>query len=726
MAKKQSNNWYEKPIRGIGMNMWTPEWYPNSIRHFNADKTAEAVSQANADVGFTFQGFTQDVFGVYFFPSKYGPVHKNLGDRNHIKEYVEAMHKRGLKIFTYIFYPDKKVWEQNPDWRQKDVEGNEIIPKRWGVPCLNSPYRELFIARTEELVADYDIDGYLLDTVTFSPSPMGCFCDYCRRKYRERYGRELPKEIHGFTEEMHRFLRWRDENLAEFHDDVQKAIKKIKPECVYTHNAFAFRGIQVLNGEWRVTGSGGEEDLELTLPKDDIVTSIIDWRRALNTVWEAGSLTKVLRGISKKKVWMQFGHFPYHRDYQTLPLHELKMAVYSVITSGGSPFFIGNLFPDGTIEEISIDRMGQVYDDVLKKADYLDYDEETEFAAVYFSKESLDYYDLIYPGEVHYLLGIKGCMKSLVEAKMPFQIIGEKSMDREKLKKYKVLIIPDAVMMTDEQIELIKEYVKNGGTLICTGKTSMMYPDGTARENFGLSEVFGVKYINAVNYRVSFIIPTDHTVCNGIDKREQIPNRGLQVKSEPSEGADIIARIALPNTEIVHGVRLFAFDEYDVAAEKVTDNPAAVVNSYGKGKCVYFAGSITGGYGSYGYPSLRKLLVNAITYCSGKELPYTVEAPLNVEVNSFIKDNTILMHFVNYSTSHLRLFTGKGGPQSEEGLPCYNIKVTYNLNGLNGKSPNRVYLASNKQELEHTSDDGSITFTVPELDVHDIAVIELK
>jgi uncharacterized membrane protein len=704
--------------------MWAPEWYHASAKNFDAEAIAQSLRTSNADVGFTFQGFTQDIFGKYFFPSDFGPTHSNLQEgRNYMAEYVEAMHKRNLKVFGYIFYPDKQVWEENPDWRQKDINGNEIIPKRWGVPCPNSPYRELFINRIEEIIAKFDVDGFLLDTVTFSPSPLGCFCDYCRRKYLERYGKDLPKEAAGFTQDMRRFLRWRDENLAEFHSDVRKAIKKIKPECVYTHNAFAFRGIQVLNGEWKRVGSGGEEDLELTLPHDDIVTSIISWRRALDTIWEVGSLTKIMRGLGDKPVWIQFGHFPYHRDYQTLPIHELKMAVYSTIINGGSPFFIGNVYPDGNLLEISMEKMGTVYEEVASIAEHLDYDEEVKFAAIYFSKESLDYYDMIYPGKLHYLSAVKGCMKALVEAKMPFRIIGEKSLDAKQLSQYSVIIIPDAVVMTDKQINVLKEYVDNGGTLICTGKTSLMNPNGVARDNFGLSDVFHTNYINTINYQVSFIIPTDHAVCNDIDTREQIPVRGLQIKNECFQDTDIIAYIALPNSEIVHGVRLIAFDEADVAAEKTTEYPAAVASRYGKGRCVYFSGDITGVYGSYGYPSLRKLLLNAIDYCCGDRKPLTVRAPLNVEINCFKKDGNTLIHFLNYTTNHLRVFIGHGGPQSEEGIPCRDIEVEYRLNG--GK-PQRVYLVSAKKEIQFNVDGDMIRFTVPKVDVHEIALIEMK
>jgi len=176
MHSSTGKPWFERPVRGIGVNMWAPEWHPGSITRFDAEKLADAIVRARTTVGFTFQGFTQDRFGISFFPTELGPRHKNLGHRDHIGAYVEAMHERDVRVFGCYSFPDRAVWEHNPDRRQRDPQDREITRGSWGALCPNSPYREHLIARVAEIATRYEIDGLLLDSVAFRGDPPGCYC----------------------------------------------------------------------------------------------------------------------------------------------------------------------------------------------------------------------------------------------------------------------------------------------------------------------------------------------------------------------------------------------------------------------------------------------------------------------------------------------------------------------------------------------------------------------
>lgn len=229
-AQQQKEEWFRSPVKGIGVNMWAPEWYPESITRFDAEKLAEALAKADAQVAFTFQGFSQDHFGVSYFPTKLGPVHKNLRGRDHLREYVEALHKRNIKILGYYSFPDKGVWERNPDWREAGPDGKEIRGGNFGGPlCPNSPYHEYFVARVSEIAQNYDLDGFMLDTAGFSGAEPGCYCRYCQRKYRERYARDLPRQRNGYDEDWRRFVQFRFDCMQEFYQDVYNAFRRVRP-----------------------------------------------------------------------------------------------------------------------------------------------------------------------------------------------------------------------------------------------------------------------------------------------------------------------------------------------------------------------------------------------------------------------------------------------------------------------------------------------------------------
>ena len=263
-------------------------------------------------------------------------------------------------------------------------------------------------------------------------------------------------------------------------------------------------------------------------------------------------------------------------------------------------------------------------------------------------------------------------------------------------------------------------FVQDGRALVCTGNTSLINEQGKARDNFGLANVIGADYVGLLDHSLTFIQPTGHPVCNGIDKREKIPLRSHQIKIKPRKKTQIIANQLLPVT-YNNEVRSFAFGKADVPAGKPNGYPAITTNKFGKGRCVYITGDVTGAYGKYGYPSLRKLFLNAIDFCVEGKKPIEVEGPLSLEVNCLRQKNRLLIHFLNYTTGSLRLYNNIGGPMAEETIPCRNIPVKLKVEKAIIK---KVYLAGSKQDIPFEKKNSYISFVVPRVEIHEIVVVE--
>jgi hypothetical protein len=719
-SEAQNNNlWYRQPITGIGTNIWAPEWYPDSITKFDAEKLADSLARAGVQVAYTFQGFSRDHFGLSYYPTRMGPMHRNLNGRDHLREYTEALHKRNIKILGYYSFPDKGVWERNPDWRQIDADGKEIRADNLGGPlCPNSPYRDYFLAGVTEIVRNYDLDGFMLDTAGFSANEPGCYCRYCQRKFRERYGRDLPHNRSGYDPEWQKFVQFRFDSMQEFYRDVHDTFKSIRPQMLFTHNAFALRGL----------GWGVGEDYERSTRLDDIVTSIGSWdsggprgsARDVNEIWKTGMLTRYLRGLSGKPVWMQTGAYIYNRDYQALPVQELKLAAYAVVANGGSPVYITNAFPDGTVDTVLADRIATVLPEVSSYKQYLDNAEDMPFAALYYSLASHVLTDSVYQGENRYRSSFEGAYKALIEEHVPFDIVGAEGLASDRIAKYKALVLPDAVAMSDEEADVLRKFVESGGDVIATSRTSLLDTNGAPRKSFALADLFGADYENPLDYDTSFIKPESNPICEGIDLRENIPLRhGQQVKVLPRPDAETAAKLMLPATEIIPGIRVFNYG-YDVAPGPVTEFPAIVTHSFGKGRSVYFAGDLTGAYGRFGDPSLRKLLRNAIRWVNEGPLPLETDAPLAMELRSYRQRSRYLVHLMNYITGQLRLWGDIGGTAAEDVIPVRDISVQLRI----GRQPSTVYLASNKQALPFTTKNGVVSVRVPKVDVFDMLVVE--
>src|SRR5690606_10578548 len=142
------------------------------------------------------------------------------------------------------------------------------------------------------------------------------------------------------------------------------------------------------------------------------------------------------------------------------------------------------------------------------------------------------------------------------------------------LKKYKLLILPDKIVLTDERAAKVREYLYSGGRLLASHRSGLTAA-GTAFALPGLGVepighlVFSPHYLDAMSPLTDADRPPQHVMYD----------RGLNVKAN---GVDVLARIWKPyfNRTWDH------FTSHAHApAECPTDDPG-VVRSEG---CIYFA-----------------------------------------------------------------------------------------------------------------------------------------
>jgi hypothetical protein len=81
--------------------------------------------------------------------------------------------------------------------------------------------------------------------------------------------------------------------------------------------------------------------------------------------------------------------------------------------------------------------------------------------------------------------------QALIQAKIPFDIVFDERL--RDLSTYKALILPDQESLSDEQLDLIRAYVKRGGGLVATGQTAVYNQERRRRRVFGLADIFETK-----------------------------------------------------------------------------------------------------------------------------------------------------------------------------------------------------------------------------------------
>jgi len=83
---------------------------------------------------------------------------------------------------------------------------------------------------------------------------------------------------------------------------------------------------------------------------------------------------------------------------------------------------------------------------------------------------------------------------ALQQSQIPADVIWTETLTPEKLARYRVIVMTDAKILTDAQVGLIRDWVKQGGVLIAGGSCSLFDFLPAVQKNYGLADVFGVQY----------------------------------------------------------------------------------------------------------------------------------------------------------------------------------------------------------------------------------------
>ena len=152
-----------------------------------------------------------------------------------------------------------------------------------------------------------------------------------------------------------------------------------------------------------------------------------------------------------------------------------------------------------------------------------------------------------------------GLSEALLRAHAPFDVIDDTTLERESLARYKAIFLPNVACMSDAVAARLREYVRNGGRLFATFETGLYDDTGKRRPDFALAE---------------------DPLLAGVG-REFLPASVYHVAVK-SAGARALVQYMQPLKGRYDGV------------PAVSDDPALLVNSYGKGQAVFF----TGDYGA--------------------------------------------------------------------------------------------------------------------------------
>ncbi|MFB3879693.1 MAG: beta-galactosidase trimerization domain-containing protein [Armatimonadota bacterium] len=632
------------------------DWDPRIFARYDIADFLRRVEALDADVIYC-SARTHN--GLWFADVGAGGMHRGLKGVDQLRAFLDHFHARGKLVAAYFSTVyDKQLYDEHPEWRQVDPDGRPVAAHEgsWGkILCLNSPYRDHLIAMLTRLVETHDIDGFFLDMTFFHANP--CYCESCTSLFRAKHGAAPPTK-EDWDDPLYRaFVQFRLDTNQLFVRDICQAIKRANPDL--------FLGVQhqVLRG-----GAISGQTVGLGREADYLYSDIYFGGGYLHM----SVCTRLAAAISRLRPEIGIMTRPgSHADAPHMKsLDHLRSEAFTALANGGAVMFFDIMLPDGTVQAPMWERIGRVLEEMRACEPWLG-GTPLKSVAVLYSERSRIWYgrgDRRRRYDDHFF----GACRALIEDHLPYDIIVD--VTKETLAGYQVLLLPNAACLSAEEVEAIREFVRGGGGLVCTGETSRCSEAGEAGD-YQLGDVLGISHVadTGLYSKVYSRFDLESPVARRLPSDGYIAGRGplAQVKLK---GAEALARIVFPIAEPTAD-RFVNIMTNPPAVP--SDWPACTRHRFGKGRAIYFAGGLDRDYVEWSFPELRWVLCDAIRHAAGAPLKLELQAPASVELGAFERENgrQLVVHLVNFQPEvgreldHSRHLIG-------EAIPVHDLELT--------------------------------------------------
>ena len=542
-------------------------------------------------------------------------------DRELLREIIQECHKLGIQVIGRFDFSktDDTTYLQHPEWFVQDEKGGPVIygNKRMGAwsllmsTCVNGGYRndKFAVPVLQEAIDRFDLDGIFLNAPQMEP----CFCENCKRKYFREYGKELPRNKDEWEKD------WMAICLKENIDTLYKAVKDM-PLILYY-------------GTYRRDGSGRAENIDdKYMTADRICTEaqniLSDGKDKLADKWKP-TLNMKLGQVNKYPKPFGIIHSCPGMDWRHtgMPVAEYEWWMSQIVPAGGEIWHSLTGF-DRTITDR---RMLDVVKRVNEKA----------------RKSSMEMKGTSPFKQVLLLWNAKkselGYVEALLQGHIPFDVMDIWHLDRERMKEYPVILVPDGFPVDTGFLEDLQEYVSLGGRLFVevTRKENMLSDEWYHFLGIADDAVSG-KNVEACYGQFE---EEGKSLKYGMEKMQYLPVKGDILYSQ-NTGTGKILMTFVPPFAPKDGVG--APPERASMPVKHTGIALLSEQSLGEGRIMTCCFSLSELIWKIGLEDPKLLFENCIRELMGEDREIDAEnLPENVYVYGWEKENEKLLHFVN-------------------------------------------------------------------------------
>ena len=336
--------------------------------------------------------------------------------------------------------------------------------------CFNNPhFRKAYFDYLEEVYAT-GVDGIMTDDVAYFGSQNACTCRYCREKFKEETGHDLPLpadwgKFHGnFDDPVYiAWLRFRLRSTERFQRDVNAHFKSLGLDLLRPNYAAGAFGCNAVAYPFEEAG-----DLWSCVFQENMFSSVI------RTAWPGWhSVAEHRKSMAKKyHVPAMSMFYPARFDdyYFCWSLARAWNQLLMASPEGGDLNGVEKQFA-------SFDADHPVVTDASPLTDIGFFEPRSSLDL---TPEPLK--NIIWPMNVF----LQGGMF----AGLHFGILFEND-PLEEFLKYPLVVLCGAVMLSDDELRLLKRYCEEGGHLLIFGPFGIRNPDGSRRA--APEKIFGLE-----------------------------------------------------------------------------------------------------------------------------------------------------------------------------------------------------------------------------------------
>jgi hypothetical protein len=650
---------------------------------------------------------------VAYYPTEVPFHHRSqwLGNRDVLGELISGCRKLGMVVLArtdpHATYDD--VAQAHPDWIAVEANGNKrrhwASPEMW-VTCGLGPYNFEFMTDVQrEIMTRYRVDGIFINRWNGSGQ---CYCEHCQKNFKDASGFDLPRTNDPQDPARRAYILWRQQRLFDLWQTWDRAVRAINPDSCVIPN----------------TGGGANSSLDMKKIGELAPTLMADRqaRSGLMAPWAIGMNAKEYRAtLGMKPIVGIFSvgiEEPYRWKDSVQDGAEIRLWVADLVANGMRPWY--TKFSGVLHDERWLAPVAEIYQRLAGWEPYLRNERSLARVALVYSQQTAWFTNAGSRLDDHAF----GWHQALIEARVPFEMVHDRLLDPAHVDRFKTLILPNLMALSDAQCRQLREFVERGGSVIATHETSLCDEWGVRRQNFGLADLFGVDYsghtearMQNAYLRLEHEASHHHPLLRGLEDAPRIIHGVSRVEVQPREQFPPSPLTLIPGYPDLPMEKVYPrVTHTDIAQVFLRELSPRDGNPQSAGRVVYFPWDIDRTFWEVLSTDHGKLLRNAVDWAANETPVVSVNGPGVLDVTVWKQTSSFTVHLVNLTNPMMMK-----GPVREL-IPIGEQEVRLRL--PNGVRIARAQLLAAGRKAPFYQRDGELVITVPSVLDHEVVAID--